>query len=93
MTQGCVKNASEPRTLRIVFSIAYCQQHLPMRLVSATTKSRWKFYAKVQRLSFHTASNLVYVKAFQPMLGLANEVVSQPVGQPDHEDSSEGEKE
>ena len=38
-------------------------------------------------------SNLVYVKAFQPMLGLANEVASQPVGKPDHEDSSEGEKE
>jgi hypothetical protein len=41
--------------LRIVFSIAFCQQHLPVRLVSATTKSRWKFYAQVQRLSFHTA--------------------------------------
>ncbi len=40
--------------LRIVFSIAYCQQHLPVRLVSATTKSRWNFYAQVQRLSFHT---------------------------------------
>ena len=38
-------------------------------------------------------SNLVYVKAFQPMLGLANDVASQPVGKPDHEDSSEGEKE
>jgi hypothetical protein len=48
------ENASEPRTLRIVFSIAYHQQHLPVRLVSATTKSRWKFYAQVQRLSFHT---------------------------------------
>jgi hypothetical protein len=41
--------------LRIVFSIVYYQQHLPVRLVSATTKSRWKFYAQVQRLSFHTA--------------------------------------
>ena len=51
---GCVKNASEPRMLRIVFSIAYCQQHLPVRLISATTRSRWKFYAQVQRLSFHT---------------------------------------
>src|SRR6476620_6220822 len=49
------ENASEPRTLRIVFSIAYCQQHPPVRLVSATTKSRWKFYAQVRRLSFHTA--------------------------------------
>ena len=42
------ENASEPRTLRIVFSIAYHQQHLPVRLVSATTKSSWK--------SFHTGS-------------------------------------
>ena len=41
--------------LRIVFSISYYQQHLPVRLVSATTKSRWNFYAQVQRLSFHTA--------------------------------------
>jgi hypothetical protein len=49
------ENASEPRTPRIVFSIAHCQQHPPARLVSATTKSRWKFYAQVQRLSFHTA--------------------------------------
>ena len=49
------ENASEPRTLRIVFSIALCQQHLPVRLVSAATKSRWKFYAQIQRLSFHTA--------------------------------------
>ena len=43
-----------PRRLRIVFSIAFCQQHLPVRLVSAATKSRWKFYALVQRLSFRT---------------------------------------
>src|SRR5437899_807903 len=49
------ENASEPRTLRIVFSIALCQQHLPVRLVSAATKSRWKFSAQVQRLSFHKA--------------------------------------
>src|SRR4029077_11723470 len=49
------ENASEPRTLRIVFSIALCQQHLSVRLVSAATKSRWKFYAQVQRLSFHAA--------------------------------------
>ena len=52
--QGCVKTCLA-RTLRIVFSIAYHQQHLPVRLVSATTKSRWKFYAQVQCLSFHTA--------------------------------------
>ena len=49
------ENASEPRTLRIVFSIALCQRHLPVRLVSAATKSRWNFYALVQRLSFHAA--------------------------------------
>jgi hypothetical protein len=49
------ENASEPRTLRIVFSIAYHQQRLPVRLVSTTTKSRWKFYTQVQLLSFHTA--------------------------------------
>ena len=49
------ENAFEPRTLRIVFSIAFCQQHLPVRLLSATMKSRWKFYAQVQCLSFHTA--------------------------------------
>src|SRR6267154_5424712 len=49
------ENAFEPRTLRIVFSIAFCQQHPPVRLASVTTKSRWKFYAQVERLSFHTA--------------------------------------
>jgi hypothetical protein len=48
------ENAPEPRTLRIVFSIALCQQHLPVRLVSAATKSRWKFYVQVQCPSFHT---------------------------------------
>jgi hypothetical protein len=49
------ENALEPRTLRIVFSIALCKQQLPVRLIPAATKSRWKFYTQVQRLSFHTA--------------------------------------
>src|SRR5882672_1218556 len=34
MTWPC-ENASEPMALRIVFSIALCQQQLPVRLVSA----------------------------------------------------------
>jgi len=49
------ENAFEPRTLRTVFSIALRQQHLSVRLVFAATKSRWKFYTQVLRLSFHTA--------------------------------------
>ena len=55
------ENAPERRALRIAFSIALCQQHLAARLVSATTKSRWKFWALVQRLSFHTAGSFATV--------------------------------
>jgi hypothetical protein len=55
--------------LRIVFSIVYYQQHLPVRLVSATTKSRWKFYAQVQRLSFHTAKTHKGHQARASLLG------------------------
>src|SRR5882762_4160994 len=49
------ENALERRTRRIVFSIAFFRQKLPVHLVSASTKSRRKFYAQVGRLSFHTA--------------------------------------
>jgi hypothetical protein len=40
---------------RIVFSIAFFRQKLPVQLVSTSTKSRWKFYTQVRRGSFHTA--------------------------------------
>src|ERR1700682_1601851 len=40
---------------RIVFSIAFFRQKLPVQLVSTSTKSRWKFYTQVRRRSFHTA--------------------------------------
>jgi hypothetical protein len=56
------ENAFEPRTLRIVFSIAFCQQHRPVRLASVTTKSRWKFYAQVERLN----------PVIRPILGRSN---------------------
>jgi hypothetical protein len=49
------ENALEPRMRRIVFSIAFFRQKLPVQLVSASTKSRRKFYTRVQRKSFHTA--------------------------------------
>ena len=55
LIQGCVKTLTEPWALRIAFSIALCQQHLPVRFVSAATKSRSKFYSQVRHVSFHTA--------------------------------------
>jgi hypothetical protein len=48
------ENAHEPRMPRIVFSIAFFRQKLPVQLVSTSTKSRWKFYTQVRRRSFHT---------------------------------------
>jgi hypothetical protein len=54
-SDGQVRTEVEYGYLGMVFSITLCQQHLPVRLVSAATNSRWKFYAQVQRLSFHTA--------------------------------------
>src|SRR3979490_2853379 len=49
------ENVHEPRVPRIVFSIAFFRQKLPVQLVSTSTKSRWKFYTQVRRGSFHTA--------------------------------------
>jgi hypothetical protein len=43
------ENALEPRVLRIVFSIAFFRQKLPVQLVSASTKSRRKSYTQVAR--------------------------------------------
>src|ERR1700694_1400398 len=54
---------------RIVFSIAFFRQKLPVQLVSTSTKSRWKFYTQVRRGSFHTAwthSGLSYCRKYQP---------------------------
>jgi hypothetical protein len=45
---GSSENALEPRMRRIVFSIAFFRQKLPVQLVSASTKSRRKFYTQVQ---------------------------------------------
>ena len=75
----------ENGTLRIVFSIALCQQHLPVRLVSAATKSRWKFYALVQRLSFHTAGHfqthaLQQSRAVSRLRGSGVQLVEQGLG-------------
>src|ERR1700737_3474327 len=55
MGPGCVKTCTKPRMPRIVFSIAFFRQKLPVRSVSTSTKSRWKFYTQVRRESFHTA--------------------------------------
>src|ERR1700687_945174 len=49
------ENVHEPRMPRIVFSIAFFQDKLPVQLVSASMKSRWKFYTQVRRRSFRTA--------------------------------------
>jgi hypothetical protein len=49
------ENSLEPRTRRIVFSIVFSQEKSPLRSVSTTTNLRQKFYAQVQRRSFHTA--------------------------------------
>jgi hypothetical protein len=49
------ENSLEPRTARIVFSIAFSQEKSPVQSVSTTTKLRQKFYEQVQRRSFHTA--------------------------------------
>src|ERR1700694_1730059 len=49
------ENSLEPRTRRIVFSIAFSQEKSPVPSVSTTKKLRQKFYAQDQRRSFHTA--------------------------------------
>ena len=49
------ENSLEPRTRRIVLSIVFSQEKSPVQSVSTTTKLRQKFYAQVQRRSFHTA--------------------------------------
>jgi hypothetical protein len=50
------ENPLKPRTHRIVFSIAFFQEKSLVQSGSTTTKLRQKFYAQVQRRSFHTAS-------------------------------------
>jgi hypothetical protein len=40
---------------RIVFSIGFSRQWSPALLVFKSTKSRWNFYKKILRGSFHTA--------------------------------------
>src|ERR1017187_10067286 len=50
------ENAHQPRMRRIVFSISFFRQVLPVQLVFTSTKSRRKFYTQVERQSFHTAS-------------------------------------
>jgi hypothetical protein len=42
------ENAIESKMHRIVFSIAFFRQALPVQLVSASTKSRRKFYTQVE---------------------------------------------
>src|SRR5882757_6417157 len=49
------EHSLEPRTRRIVFSIVFSQEKSPVQSVSTTMKLRHKFYAQVQRRSFHTA--------------------------------------
>src|ERR1700688_4566824 len=49
------ENSLEPRTRRIVFSIAFSQEKSPVQSVPTTTKLRQKFYAQLQSRSFHTA--------------------------------------
>src|SRR5216684_3435931 len=49
------ENSLEPRTRRIVFSIAFSQEKSPVQSIPATTKLRQKFYAQLQSRSFHTA--------------------------------------
>src|ERR1700686_3352866 len=49
------ENSLEPRTRRIVFSIAFSQEKAPVQSVPTTTKPRQKFYAQLQSRSFHTA--------------------------------------
>src|ERR1700682_1752594 len=55
------ENSLEPRTRRIVFSIVFSQEKSPVRSVSTTTNLRQKFYAQVQRRSFHTACYLCII--------------------------------
>src|ERR1700676_5539121 len=50
------ENAHQPRMRRIVFSISFFRQALPVQLVFTSPKSRRKFYTQVERQSFHTAS-------------------------------------
>ena len=50
------ENAQQPRMRRIVFSISFFGQLLPVQLTPTSTKLRRKFYTQVERQSFHTAS-------------------------------------
>jgi hypothetical protein len=43
------ENTLKPRMRRMAFSIAFFRQKLPVQLVSASTKSRRKFYTQVGR--------------------------------------------
>src|SRR5215472_2844762 len=50
------ENAQEPTRRRIVFSIALSPMAATALFVFRLTKSRRTFYAKIERLCFHTAS-------------------------------------
>jgi hypothetical protein len=49
------ENVHGQRMRRIVFSIGFSRQRSPALLVFKSTKSRWNFYKKILRGSFHTA--------------------------------------
>src|ERR1019366_8743290 len=49
------ENVHGQRMRRIVFSIGFSRQWSPALLVFKSTKSRWNFYKKILRGSFHTA--------------------------------------
>jgi hypothetical protein len=51
------ENVHRQRMRRIVFSIGFSRQWSPALLVFKSTKSRWNFYKKILRGSFHTAWN------------------------------------
>src|SRR5664280_2712356 len=50
------ENVQGQRMRRIVFSVGFSRQWSPALLVFKSTKSRWNFYKKILRGSFHTAS-------------------------------------
>src|SRR6516162_2670549 len=53
---GRAKTVREPRTCRIIFSIAFFGRPSPELLVFSLTKSRITFYGQIERGSFRTAS-------------------------------------
>jgi len=55
MGLGRVKTCTGKECAEFVFSIGFSRQWSPALLVSKSTKSRWNFYKKIPRGSFHTA--------------------------------------